>query len=300
MTGEEEGRLTLRSALRAAADRLRKAGCASPDLDARLLAEHALGLSREQLLMRADDELVPWQQERLAALVARRADREPVSRIVGRRGFWTFDLGLDASTLDPRPDTETVVEAALDWLVGRTGPLTILDLGTGTGCLLLALLSELPDATGLGLDVQEEAVARARANAVSLGLADRARFAVGDWSGGPVASEDRPFDLVVSNPPYIPDGDIAGLDPEVSRWDPWPALAGGPDGLDAYRAIAAQLPGLLVPGGKVFLEVGQGQAASVAGLLEAQGLRPLGVRCDLAGIERCVIAERPQRASDGG
>ena len=167
----------------------------------------------------------------------------------------------------------------------KKAPLSILDLGTGTGCLLLALLSELPNAAGTGVDRSEEAVATATANARRLGLGQRARFAVGDWGAG---LTER-FDLVISNPPYIPEGEIETLAPEVVRFDPVAALAGGPDGLDAYRAIVAQLPNLLKSNGKVIFEVGAGQSGDVAALLDAAGFSGIGTRRDLAGVERAVF-----------
>ncbi len=275
---------TLKQLRRRAEERLRDAGVDTPGLDARLLVEHALGLTRDQLLTRADDPLSDADAARALDLVARRAAREPVGRILGHREFWTVDLALNPDTLEPRPDTETVVEAALDAIPDRAAPLRLLDLGTGTGCILLALLAELPNATGLGVDLSPGAVAAAAANAGRNGLEGRARFRTGDWGAG----LDERFDLVVSNPPYIPSADIAGLQPEVRDHDPARALDGGADGLDAYRAIAAQLPGLLVPGGSAALEVGQGQAAAVARLLEAAGLSVTGLFRDLGGVERCV------------
>ncbi|MGQ9366586.1 peptide chain release factor N(5)-glutamine methyltransferase [Azospirillum sp. ST 5-10] len=275
---------TLQSLRRAAEARLRAAGVDTPELDARLLAEHALGLDRGALFARAGEPVPDEDAARLLALVERRAAREPVSRILGSRGFWTLDLALDAATLDPRPDTETVVEAALDAVADRAAALRVLDLGTGTGCILLALLAELPNATGLGIDLSAAAVATAAANAAANGLAGRAAFRTGNWGEG---LAER-FDLVVSNPPYIPSRDIASLEPEVRIFDPLRALDGGDDGLDAYRAIAAQLPGLLAPGGTAALEVGAGQAADVAALLARHGLEPSGVFRDLGGIERCV------------
>ena len=275
---------TLRTLRRAAEARLTEAGVDTPELDVRLLVQHALGFSRERLLFDADTPVTDEQAAAVHALIERRAAREPVSRILGERAFWTLDLTLNADTLDPRPDTETIVEAALDALPDRSAPLRILDLGTGTGCILLALLAELPNATGLGIDLSPSAVQAATGNAVRNGLDARARFQVGNWGEG---LAER-FDLVVSNPPYIPSSDIPSLDPEVREHDPMRALDGGADGLDAYRAIAAQLPGLLVPGGVAALEVGVGQAADVAALLETHGVRVTGVFPDLGGIERCV------------
>jgi len=281
---------TVRTVQHSAAVQLRAAGIESARLDARILAGAAWGLGRDQLLCRADDPVGAEALERFDALLARRLAREPVSRILGRREFWSLDFGLSAETLDPRPDSETVIEAALDALGGRP-EIDILDLGTGTGCLLLALLSELPAARGLGLDLSAGAVTVATANAARLDLAGRARFECRDWRDG-LGGRLTPahFGLVVANPPYIPRGEIAGLAPEVARFEPAAALDGGADGLDAYRCLALQLPGLLIPGGNAVFEVGAGQAAAVSALLDAAGLTVSDLRRDLAGIERCVIA----------
>ncbi|GAA4249636.1 peptide chain release factor N(5)-glutamine methyltransferase [Azospirillum formosense] len=280
--------ITLHQLRRTAEARLREAGIDTPDLDARLLVEHALGLTRHDLFTRASDPVPEPDAARLLALVERRAGREPVGRILGHREFWTIDLALNPDTLEPRPDTETLVEAVLKALPDRNAPLRLLDLGTGTGCILLALLAELPNATGLGVDLSPGAVAAATANAARNGLAERARFQTGNWGAG----LGERFAVVVSNPPYIPSADIAALDPEVREHDPLRALDGGADGLDAYRIIAAQLPDLLPPGGLAGLEVGQGQAADVTGLLAAAGLEPAGVFRDLGGVERCVLGRR--------
>ncbi|QQP92323.1 peptide chain release factor N(5)-glutamine methyltransferase [Skermanella sp. TT6] len=275
----------LREVMRHAEGLLREAGIDTPELDARLLTGAALGMTREHMLIHATARLNQPQVARVLGFVARRVGREPVSRILGRREFWSLDFTLSPATLDPRPDSETVVEEALAGVADRQASLSVLDLGTGTGCLLLAVLSELPKATGLGIDRSEEAVETARANARRLGLGQRARFSTGDWASG---IEDR-FDLVISNPPYIPDADIEALAPEVTRFDPPAALAGGPDGLDAYRTIVAQLPGVLKPGGRIIFEVGFGQSADVSALLRAAGFGRIGVRKDLGGVERVVF-----------
>lgn len=276
--------MTLRQLRRLAESRLAAAGIDTPDLDARLLIEHALGLTREALFTRANDPVPESDAARLLALIDRRVAHEPVGRILGHREFWTLDLALNADTLEPRPDTETVVEAVLKDIPDHRAPLRILDLGTGTGCILLALLAELPNATGLGVDLSPNAVAAATANAERNGLAGRARFQTGDWGDG---LAER-FDVVVSNPPYIPSADIAALAPEVREHDPLRALDGGADGLDPYRIIARQLPSLLTPGGIAALEVGQGQAGDVARLLAAAGIAVTGIFRDLGGVERCV------------
>jgi release factor glutamine methyltransferase len=275
----------LREVLRHSEALLREAGVDTPELDARILMGASLGLTREHMLIHATARLNQAQVDRVLGFIARRVDREPVSRILGRREFWSLDFHLSPATLDPRPDSETLIDEALAGIPDREAPLSILDLGTGTGCLLLALLSELPNAAGTGIDRSEEAVATATANARRLGLGQRARFAVGDWGAG---LSER-FDLVVSNPPYIPDAEIEALAPEVVRFDPVAALAGGPDGLNAYRTIVAQLSNLLKSNGKVIFEVGAGQSGDVSALLAMAGFSGIGTRRDLAGVERAVF-----------
>ncbi|BAI70780.1 HemK protein [Azospirillum sp. B510] len=273
--------------LRARAEaRLREAGVDTPDLDARYLLEHALKLTRTDFITKSEQPVPDQDAAHVLTLVERRAAREPVGRILGHREFWTIDLVLNPDTLEPRPDTETVVEAALAAIPDRKAPLRLIDFGTGTGCILLALLSELPNATGVGVDLSPLAVQAAAGNAERNGLADRARFQIGDWAKD---IRDR-FDIVVSNPPYIPSADIAALEPEVRDHDPLRALDGGPDGLEPYRILAAELPRLLLPGGLVAFEVGWGQAEDVAALVEAQGMGETAILCDLGGVKRCVRA----------
>jgi release factor glutamine methyltransferase len=280
---------TLRQLRRAAEALLSDAGCDTPSLDARLLIQHALDLDRADLLFMSDKRLDPAQAATAWELVERRAARAPVSRIIGKRGFWTLDLGVNAATLDPRPDTETVVDAILEARPDRDAPLRILDLGTGSGAILLALLSEYPAATGVGVDLAAGAAAQAALNAQACELDGRARFMVGNWGDGLTAGA---FDVIVSNPPYIPSAEIETLAPEVREHDPLQALDGGADGLDAYRLLADQAPGLLADGGVVAFEVGCGQADQVAELLTLAGLNVTGVRVDLGGIARCVRAEK--------
>ncbi|SMH54825.1 peptide chain release factor N(5)-glutamine methyltransferase [Azospirillum agricola] len=276
--------MTLHALRRLAEARLREAGIDTPDLDARYLLEHALNLTRTDFITKSEQSVSEADTARALALIDRRAAHEPVGRILGHREFWTIDLALNPDTLEPRPDTETVVEAVLKAIPDRNASLRLLDLGTGTGCILLALLAELPNASGLGVDLSPLAVEAAAGNAERNRLAARARFQTGDWGSG---IADR-FDIVVSNPPYIPTADIATLAPEVREHDPRRALDGGADGLDPYRIIAAQLPALLVPGGLVAVEVGQGQAPDVADLFAAQGIADIARLRDLGGIERCV------------
>lgn len=211
-----------------------------------------------------------------------------MSRILGVREFWSLEFLLSDATLDPRPDTETVVEAALALVGDRAAALKVLDLGTGTGCLLVALLHELPNAWGLGVDRSEGAARTAASNAMRLGVGGRSAFVVGDWAS-PLAAG---FDLVVSNPPYIAEGELPLLAPEVRLYDPPSALAAGDDGLAAYRAIARDLDRLLAPGGRVVVEVGRGQAEDVAAILAGAGLSDLGFRSDLAGIPRAVFGQK--------
>lgn len=274
-------------AVRAAADRFRAAGVDSPRLDAWLLLAHILGTDANRLRLRPETPLDRATADAFENLILRRIeDRVPVSRLIGEREFWSLSFRLSEDTLDPRPDSETLVEAALARVPDRSAPRRLLDLGTGSGCLLLALLSELPNARGVGTDVSFGAAASARANAFRLGLGSRARFLVADWAA-PLAGR---FDLVVANPPYIPGGEITGLAPDVSRHDPARALDGGPDGLDAYRRIVRTLPDLVAAEGHAILEIGEGQAAPVAALLRKAGFASLDIETDLAGKARCLVA----------
>lgn len=282
---------TRRSALKSAVTTLKAAGLDTPVLDARLIVQHVLGVDWETLFLGPDQPISIDQSAEIGRALARRAAREPVARIVGRRHFWTLDLIVSAATLDPRADTETVIEAVLAAMQDRTQALRILDLGTGTGALLLALLKEFPQATGLGIDQSEAALEVATANAARHGLGDRATMAVGDWGNG---LEDR-FDLIVANPPYIARPDFAELPKDVLDYDPISALDGGDDGLDAYRRIMPQLPILLRPTGLAVVEIGAGQAQSVADIAAAAGLQVAGIRKDLARMERVVVLRQKIR-----
>jgi release factor glutamine methyltransferase len=223
---------------------------------------------------------------RLEGFSARRLAGVPVWRILGEREFWGLPFSLSPATLEPRPDSETLVEAALTALAGRREEeLSLLDLGTGTGCLLLALISELPKARGLGIDLSGEACTTAAGNAARNGLGGRATFRQGDWTQGLAGR----FDLIVSNPPYIPSGEIAGLAAEVREHDPLLALDGGADGLEPYRLFAACLPALIAPGGILVLEIGAGQGPDVVALMRAGGLEFRMSRNDLGGHERALI-----------
>ena len=277
-----------REGLRQLADAFAAAGLREPEADARILLEEACGLDRATLLREGATALGEAASE-LQIYAARRLAREPVFRILGRREFWGLDLAIGPAVLDPRPDTETVVLAALAAIGASRASRRILDLGTGSGALLCALLSELPDALGLGIDHSPEACAVALINLDRCGLATRGAVREGDWGAG---LAER-FDLVVSNPPYIERSLIPDLDPEVRDHDPLLALDGGRDGFDAYRAIVPSLPGLLAPGGVAVLEVGAGQAASVAAMVRAAGLADVASRRDLGGHERAVIGRWP-------
>lgn len=271
--------------------RLRDGGIESPGRDARILVGAALGLRSEQLIARPDLPVSPEARVTIEQYIVRRLAHEPVSRILGSRGFYGREFEISPATLDPRPETETLIDAALE-LVGRRGnenanPIRILDIGTGSGCLLITLLAELPDTVGLGTDISAEALEVARRNAIRHAVQSRADFKLARSLEG-IAG---PFDLVVANPPYIPTGDIAGLAPEVRDFDPRSALDGGADGLDVYREIAKDLV-RVVPEGWAIFEVGAGQAATVAEILgecQAGMARPqIRTFCDLLGVDRCV------------
>jgi len=277
----------LSTVLREAGQRLRRAGVEAPSREARLLAGAVLAAAPAALIAGSGRTIDADQRDRLEAAVDRRAAREPLSHILGRREFWSLEFRVDGSVLDPRPDSETLVEAGLAALAGRDRPWRLLDLGTGSGCLLLALLSELPAATGLGIDRSPAALRIAADNADRLGLAARARFACGDWGAG-VAGE---FDLILCNPPYIPSDAIAGLAPEVALYEPRLALDGGPDGLACYRRLAPQLGPLAASGGTILLELGDGQADAVAGLMAGAGLVVGGLEHDLAGCARAILLQ---------
>ena len=264
-----------REALSAAAARL--AASETPRLDAELLMAHALGMARETLLLSHLDDPAPAAFE---ALVARRERGEPVAYILGRRGFWTIELEVGPGVLVPRPDSETLIEAAVAHF-GDAGPATILDLGTGPGTLLLAALDQWPEARGIGVDASETALAYARRNAERLGLAGLAEFRRGDWAEG----LEGPFDLILCNPPYVEQG--AALPADVVEWEPHEALFAEADGLSEYRRLARAVPPLLDEG-IACIEIGLGQEAEVSALFQAQGLRVVSRR-DLAGRPRCLI-----------
>jgi release factor glutamine methyltransferase len=264
----------------------------SAELDTRILVGAALGLDLTGVIAAANRRLASEEATRLEDFARRRLNGEPVARILGTREFWGLPLKLSAATLVPRPDTETVVELALEMLRAAPHfghPLRIADIGTGSGAILLALLSELSDAFGVGTDISEDALQTAHRNAVDLGLADRAGFVACDYA----AALSGPFDLIVSNPPYIRSAEIAGLASEVRDHDPRAALDGGADGLDAYRVLVPQAATRLAPAGVLVVEVGQGQNTDIEGFMTAAGLTlPVPARADLAGIRRAVTGRK--------
>jgi len=269
--------MKVRQALAAATARLGDVS-ATPLLDAELLMAHALGVSREELLLQRLEVEPPALFEQL---IDRRLAYEPVAYITGRRAFWTIELAVGPGVLIPRPDSETLIEAAVEHF-GTRPPASVLDLGTGSGALLLAALDQWPEATGIGVDRSEEALEIARANAERLGLAERALLRCGDWAD-PI---DESFDLLLCNPPYVEV--TASLPRDVAEWEPHSALFAGSEGLDDYRRLAPQTRRLLKPGGVACFEVGAGQAKAVGALFEAQGLS-VSTRNDLGGIPRCIV-----------
>ncbi|MFC3676392.1 peptide chain release factor N(5)-glutamine methyltransferase [Ferrovibrio xuzhouensis] len=280
---------TVGAAIAAATERLKQADVAeTPRLDAILLLEQASGIDANRLRL---DPAVPLTSAVVAAfgaLLQRRLAHEPVSKIVGFREFWSLSFRTGRDVLDPRPDSETLVAGVLAAIADKSAPLRLVDFGTGSGCLLLSLLHELPNATGLGVDLSPAALAIARDNAGRLGLAARAEFREGNWGQGLAGA----FDVLMSNPPYIESAVVPTLEPEVAQYDPVLALDGGPDGLDAYRRLAPDLARLAAPAAVVALEVGQGQDAAVSGLLAAAGFSGLSALADLGGIRRVVVGRK--------
>jgi release factor glutamine methyltransferase len=287
---------TFGEALLAARARLGAAGVANAGLDARILLGAAAGLEQAGLIARASDLLPALAEARFDAHLSRRITGEPVARILGEQEFWGLPFRLNEATLVPRADTETLVETVLAEARRRRGPLRILDVGTGSGAILIALLSELGEAEGVGIDVSEAALAMARRNAERLGVAERAAFYLADFA----AYSGETFDIVVSNPPYVRSGDIAGLAREVRDHDPHLALDGGDDGLAAYRTILARLPDLLAPDGLLAFEVGHDQGVQVQSLCEAAGFRDVTVCADLAATPRVVSGYRGMSGSRRG
>lgn len=269
--------------IRSATKLLNDAGIDDAARDARLLIGHALKLDRAQLLIMRDEEVNAAKSTEINDLIIRRAKSEPVGRILGEREFWGLPFGLNEGTLEPRPDSEILIETALE-RSSDNQPKRLLDLGTGTGCLLLSLLHEWKEATGLGIDQSEKAVEQATLNAADLELNERASFQIGNWLEGITEK----FDLIISNPPYITTEDMKTLQPEVALFDPEKALEGGIDGLNPYRHISSLLPNYLNKNGMIVFEVGKGQAGTVASLIQEQGLTDIQITKDLGGVERCI------------
>jgi release factor glutamine methyltransferase len=275
--------------LRDTAVALTAAGIDNVRFEARLLLAHAAGLPVEALVARGQEAVPGPVVEAVRALTARRVKREPMAYILGEREFWGRPFRVSPAVLVPRPDSETLIEAALELIPDRSRALRIADLGVGSGCLLLTLLAEYPQARGTGLEVSPEAMEVARDNAGRLGVADRTTWVAGDWrQPGWTNLLGGPFDLLVSNPPYIEAGAIQGLMPEVARYEPGLALDGGPDGLAAYREIAAAARQLIAPGGHLLVEAGESQAFEIQGIFAATGFSRARLWKDLGGIERVV------------
>lgn len=277
--------MTLGDLLKNGAARLAAAGIDGAMREARLLLQAAAEIPVATQIAFPERAVAAEAATRFEALLARRARREPMAHILGRREFWSLAFKVTADTLDPRPDSETLVQAVLDQAPDRSAALRLIDFGTGTGCLLLALLHELPNATGVGVDRSDAALAVATENAHALDLAARATFRRGDWDEG----IEPAFDILLSNPPYIPGGDIDGLQPEVASFEPRLALDGGADGLDAYRRLAPAAARLLRPGGLAAFEIGIGQGDSARRIMASAGLRHIATARDLAAVERCLL-----------
>jgi release factor glutamine methyltransferase len=284
--------MTAQKALRAAIPRLHAAGIEDAPRDARILLAHALNLPPDRLTLHLPDEMTAPQAQAFEGAVLARIARQPVAQITAERIFWGLKFRVTRDTLDPRPDTEALVAEAV-----RRPFQKLLDLGTGTGCILLSCLKSMPIARGVGVDISDAALSVAAHNAKVLGLSDRARFLQSDWCA---AVEGR-FDLIVSNPPYIAAAEMPGLSPEVRDWEPHLALTPGGDGLDAYQTLAQQAPARLMPGGRLLLEIGPTQGAAVTLLLANAGLADIRILPDMDGRDRVVAAVKPgQTDSCGG
>jgi release factor glutamine methyltransferase len=281
--------LTLVQAWTAARKRLDAAGVDGPVIDARLLVEAAADATRADIIADPQRQLTAEQSARLEDYIARRERREPVSHILGRKGFWKIMLRVTPDVLTPRPDTETLVELALRFLPEDRAA-SVLDLGVGSGAILLAILAERPAAKGLGVDVSEAALAVARDNAANLGLGRQVALLRGDWTAG---LGEASFDMVVSNPPYVRSAEIAGLDPEVRDHEPRLALDGGSDGLDAYRLLAPEILRVLRPGGRFLVEIGYDQSVAVEALFRQAGAQSVSTAKDLANRDRVVTGVKP-------
>lgn len=279
---------TIGAILAAAQARLKSAGVDTPRLDAILLLAEACGLSEDDIRSRPETPIASAAAAAFEAMLLRRLQREPVSKILGRREFWSLDFVTSREVLDPRADSETLVAGVLAAIPNRNAALRIVDFGTGSGCLLLSLLHELPNATGVGIDVSQPALTVAKHNAELLGLLPRCIFRFGSWGKG----IEGTFDILISNPPYIESGVVPGLEPEVADYDPLLALDGGADGLDAYRALLPDMARLAAKDAFAALEVGVGQDVAVARLLAEAGFGEIAVLPDLGGIGRVVTGRK--------
>ena len=268
-----------------AKEKLLEAQIESSILDARLLLGFALGTPQERFYGSEDEILTKTQADNYIKIIERRCKREPVSRIIGTRGFWNLTLKINQSSLDPRPDSEVLIESILKTFPEKADNLKFIDFGTGTGCLLLSALNEFPNSSGVGVDISKECVELARENATLSGLSRRALFIQSDW-GREVTDK---FDIIIANPPYIQSNIISSLDPEVKNFDPHIALNGGQDGLSCYRELAPQFVKILKKGGLVFLEIGYNQRESVSNIMEQSGLKCLHINQDLGNRDRCLV-----------
>jgi release factor glutamine methyltransferase len=279
--------------LSGASARLGANGLAEARREARILLAEVMAVAPEHLFAHPETPVGESQRAAFESLVARRLKGEPLSRILGRREFWSLPFRLCPATLDPRPDSETLIEAALGHVADRAAPLNVLDFGTGSGCLLLALLSELPRARGLGIDISAQALETAAENARGLGLANRVAFLASDWDSALTGAENsRLWDVILCNPPYVDHASLGNLDPEVADYDPRRALDGGAEGLEAYRRLMPAFARLLATGGFAVVELGAGQAEAVSALAEATGLRVVEGASDLAGWTRALVLRR--------
>ncbi len=277
---------TLQQILITAKQSLREAGVESAFLDAELLLAHALEKRREFVIGNPEYKLTESEADIFNDFISRRQNREPVAKIIGKKEFWGREFTVSGATLDPRPDSETIIEAVFELFPDKNAALKVIDFGTGTGCLLLTILAEYPNSLGIGVDLSENTLNIAKNNAGKLGLAKRGDFILNNWAGG----IDGKFDLIISNPPYIKNSDIEHLAPEVSMHEPYLALAGGDDGLDCYRLLAPSSKHLLNKEGYIVFEFGMGQENDVRNIIKQAGMQFISFRNDMAGVPRCVVA----------
>lgn len=271
-------------------NQLVEAGIDNPRLETRLILAHIKQCAASEIY--SDINLDETQQKQLKVVLNRRLNHEPLDKILGTRSFFKYDFAVNADVLSPRPDTETLVESVLETYPDRNQALNFLDLGTGSGCIIESLLAEYPNANGLAVDISAKALSVAQQNAENLGLVKRLNFLQADWFASDFVQKiNRKFEVIVTNPPYIPTADITKLDKEVKNFDPLMALDGGADGFSSYRRLAEVVPQLLTDGGYVFIEAGIGQAEKIAQIFTTGGLRLQAIKTDLSGIQRCVILQ---------